>query len=127
MFANSRFSPSLILQAGLGQYRTRCIGIPRLPSQMHITRLASTQMLRSILEPSIVNADTASQIRVPRIVYCTSYKGDKTAKLVYQAIKAGYRGIKTGAEPLKYEEKLVGDGIRMAIEREIVERGELYV
>ncbi|KAA8573570.1 hypothetical protein EYC84_005154 [Monilinia fructicola] len=124
-------SPLSTLRAGLNSSRTRCIQIsPRLshlPKQ--ITRLSSTSTpkLSNILQPSIVNSGTASEITIPRIIYSTARKGEKTERLVYEAIQAGYRGIETGAEPLKYEEKLVGDGIRRAIEKGVVERNELYV
>ncbi|ESZ98626.1 hypothetical protein SBOR_0996 [Sclerotinia borealis F-4128] len=92
-----------------------------------ITRLASTTKLSSILEPTILNIGTPSQVSIPRLIYSTAWKGEKTNILVYQAIKMGYRGIETGAEPLKYEEKLVGDGIRKAINEGFVERKDLYI
>ncbi|EDN96934.1 hypothetical protein SS1G_01862 [Sclerotinia sclerotiorum 1980 UF-70] len=130
MLANPRFCSLLIHQAGLIQSRSRCLKIlpsPRLLNQ--ITRLASTSTtkLSKILESSIVNSGTASQITVPRIIYSTSWHKEKTADLVYQAIRAGYRGVETGAEPLRYDEKAVGEGIRRAIEERMVERKELYI
>ncbi|KAJ8071316.1 hypothetical protein OCU04_001651 [Sclerotinia nivalis] len=130
MLTNPRFSSLLILQAGLAQSRTRCLKIlpsPRLLNQ--ITRLASTSTtkLSRILESSIVNIGTASQITVPRIIYSTLWHQGKTADLVYHAIKTGYRGIETGAEPLRYDEEAVGEGIRRAIEEGKVERKELYI
>lgn len=74
-----------------------------------------------------MNIGTASQITVPRIIYSTARKHENTEDLVYHAIKHGYRGIETGAEPLKYDEKAVGAGIRRAIQEGIVERKDLYV
>ncbi|RAL61545.1 hypothetical protein DID88_009584 [Monilinia fructigena] len=131
MLTNLHLPPLSTLCAGLNSSRTRCIKISpllfHLPKQ--ITRLSSTYTpkLSNIFQPSIVNSGTASEITIPRIIYSTSRKGENTEHLVYQAIQAGYRGIETGAEPLKYEEKLAGDGIRRAIERGIVERSELYI
>ncbi|KAF7872310.1 hypothetical protein EAF04_003234 [Stromatinia cepivora] len=128
MLTNPRFSSLLIHQAGLVQSRTRCLKIPsRLPNQ--ITRLASisTTKLSRILQPSIVNIDTASRITIPRIIYSTSWHQEKTADLVYHAINTGYRGIETGAEPHRYDEKAVGEGIRRAIEEGKVEREDLYI
>ncbi|CAD6443545.1 0be1120a-1128-4cd7-92a9-410d3a76811c [Sclerotinia trifoliorum] len=130
MLTTPRFSSLLIHQAGLVQSRTRCLKIlpsPRLLNQ--ITRLASTSttQLSKILESSVVNVGTASQITVPRIIYSTSWHKEKTADLVYQALSAGYRGIETGAEPLRYDEKAAGEGIRKAIDEGRVERKELYI
>jgi diketogulonate reductase-like aldo/keto reductase len=47
--------------------------------------------------------------------------------LVYQAIKAGFRGIDTAAQPRHYQEDLVGEGISRAIRDGVVKRSELYV
>jgi hypothetical protein len=63
----------------------------------------------------------------PRLVYGTAWKKERTADLVYQAIKTGFRGIDTAAQPRHYQEPLVGDGIRRAISERIVSRKELFV
>lgn len=60
-------------------------------------------------------------------MYGTAWKKQQTATLVYQAIKAGFRGIDTAAQPRHYQENLVGEGIRKAIEEGIVKRKELFV
>lgn len=52
---------------------------------------------------------------------------ERSADLVYQALKAGFRGVDTAAQPRHYQEKLVGDGIKRAINEGIVTREELYV
>lgn len=64
---------------------------------------------------------------VPKLVYGTAWKKQRTAELVYQALKAGFRGIDTAAQPRHYQEDLVGDGIRRAIKEGLVTREELYV
>jgi hypothetical protein len=51
----------------------------------------------------------------PRLVYGTAWKKDRTADLVYQALKSGFRGVDTAAQPRHYQERLVGDGIRRAV------------
>lgn len=68
-----------------------------------------------------------SQTKIPKLVYGTAWKKDRTADLVYNAIKAGFRGIDTAAQPRHYQEHLVGDGIRRAISEGLVERADLYV
>ncbi len=64
---------------------------------------------------------------MPSLIYGTAWKKEKTADLVYTAIKAGFRGIDTAAQPKHYQEHLVGDGIRRAIKEGIVKRNELFV
>lgn len=61
------------------------------------------------------------------LIYGTAWKGEQTAELVYQAIKAGFRAIATASQPLHYREDLVGLGVRRAIDEGIVKREELFV
>jgi len=64
---------------------------------------------------------------IPRLVYGTAWKKERTADLVYEALKAGFRGIDTAAQPRHYQEDLVGQGIRRAIADGTVKREDLYV
>lgn len=64
---------------------------------------------------------------MPVFLYGTAWKKDRTADLVYTAIKAGFLGIDTAAQPRHYQEHLVGDGIRRAIAEGLVRREDLYV
>ncbi|KAK8094522.1 hypothetical protein PG997_001207 [Apiospora hydei] len=63
----------------------------------------------------------------PRLLYGTAWKNQDTANLVYLAIKSGFRGIETAALPLYYQEPLVGNGVRRAVDEGIVTREELYI
>lgn len=67
------------------------------------------------------------EVKIPKFIYGTAWKKDKTADLVYQAIKAGFRAIDTAAQPRHYQEALVGKGIKRAIDEGIVKRDELHV
>lgn len=64
---------------------------------------------------------------VEKLIYGTAWKGDRTANLVYSALKSGFRAIATAAQPKHYREELVGDGIREAISDGIVKRNEIFV
>lgn len=66
-------------------------------------------------------------IKVPKMIYGTAWKKDKTSDLVYLSLKEGFRGIDTAGQPKHYQEKLVGDGIESAIKDNILNRKELYV
>lgn len=68
-----------------------------------------------------------TEISIPRIVYGTAWKKERSANLVYQALKAGFRAIDTAAQPRHYNEALVGDGIRKAITEGVVKREDIYV
>lgn len=64
---------------------------------------------------------------MPRMIYGTAWKKNRTADLVYEAIKEGFRGIDTAAMKRHYSEELTGEGIRRAIKDGIITREELYV
>jgi diketogulonate reductase-like aldo/keto reductase len=64
---------------------------------------------------------------MPAMMYGTAWKKEATADLVYEAIKADFRGIDTAAMKLHYDEKGAGEGIRRAIREGLVKRSDLYV
>jgi hypothetical protein len=64
---------------------------------------------------------------IPTLAYGTAWKKDRTADLVYEALKAGFKGVDTAAQPRHYQEELVGDGIRRAVSEGIVKRDEIFV
>jgi diketogulonate reductase-like aldo/keto reductase len=63
----------------------------------------------------------------PTFLYGTAWKKEQTADLVYEALKAGFKGVDTAAQPKHYNEKLVGDGIRRAVSEGLVKREDLFV
>ncbi|PHH89249.1 hypothetical protein CDD83_6440 [Cordyceps sp. RAO-2017] len=65
--------------------------------------------------------------RMPRLVYGTAWKKDRTADLVYRALRVGFRGIDTAAQPKHYDERAVGEGVRRAVAEGIVKREDLFI
>ncbi len=63
---------------------------------------------------------------IPRIIYGTAWKQDRTAALVEKAIGLGFRGIDTACQPKHYNEAGVGDGVAACLHRGI-DRAELYL
>lgn len=65
---------------------------------------------------------TSTGVKMPRIIYGTAWKKDRTADLVVQAIQAGFRGIDTAGQPKHYNEAQVGTALQRlkdhGIERE---------
>ncbi|GIK00825.1 hypothetical protein Aspvir_004854 [Aspergillus viridinutans] len=69
----------------------------------------------------------APPVHLPLFLYGTAWKKERTADLVYQALNAGFRAVDTAAQPKHYQEDLVGEGIRRAIQDGILRREELYI
>jgi diketogulonate reductase-like aldo/keto reductase len=61
------------------------------------------------------------------MIYGTAWKEADTARLVYEAIRAGFRGIDTAAMARHYNEAGCGDGIRRAVLEGLVSRSDLYM
>ncbi|AEO61887.1 hypothetical protein MYCTH_2312612 [Thermothelomyces thermophilus ATCC 42464] len=68
-----------------------------------------------------------STAEMPAMMYGTAWKKERTADLVYQAIKAGFRGIDTAAMKRHYDEVGTGEGIRRAIREGICTRKDLFI
>ncbi|MCJ1383893.1 hypothetical protein MMC17_007007 [Xylographa soralifera] len=64
---------------------------------------------------------------IPRFVYGTAFKGDRSTLLVEQALRIGYVGIDTASVTKNYQEKLVADGVRNVLAEQKLEREDLYV
>lgn len=60
--------------------------------------------------------------KMPKIMYGTAWKKERTTELVIEAVKTGFRGIDTACQPKHYAEPLVGDALTvlqgLGIERE---------
>ncbi|KAM0463525.1 hypothetical protein ACHAO4_000242 [Trichoderma viride] len=70
---------------------------------------------------------SSSSTRIPKLVYGTAWKKDQTADLVYLALKTGFRGIDTAAQPKHYDERGVGTGVRRAIGEGIIKREDIFI
>lgn len=72
------------------------------------------------------NANKLFDSTMPRLIYETAWKKDKTSDLVTTAVKCGYRGIDTACQPKHYNEAGVGEAIeKLALEG--IHRNELYI
>ncbi|KAL7418350.1 hypothetical protein Q5752_006808 [Cryptotrichosporon argae] len=68
-----------------------------------------------------------TDMRVPPIIYGTAWKKERTAALVYAALRAGFRGIDTACQPKHYREDLVGAGLKQALDEGIVRRADVFI
>lgn len=62
-----------------------------------------------------------------RMIYGTAWKEADTARLVYEAVKAGFRSFDTAAMARHYNEAGCGDGLRRAAQEGLVSRSDLYI
>ena len=69
---------------------------------------------------------TSANVKMPRLVYGTAWKEEKTTDLVELALEKGFRGIDTACQPKHYKEPLVGEGIQRAIKKGL-KREDLFL
>jgi len=69
---------------------------------------------------------SAYGVRMPKILYGTAWKKDRTTALVQQAITLGFRGIDTAGQPKHYDESGVGAGVAACLKAGLT-RAELYL
>ncbi|ATY64615.1 aldo-keto reductase (AKR) [Cordyceps militaris] len=68
-----------------------------------------------------------ARTRMPKLVYGTAWKKDRTTDLVYTALKTGFRGIDTAAQPKHYNEQGVAAGFKRAVSEGIVKREDVFI
>ncbi|PHJ14651.1 aldo keto reductase family oxidoreductase, partial [Cystoisospora suis] len=69
----------------------------------------------------------AIKVEVPRFLYGTAWKKDRTEALVKQALQAGFIGIDTACQPKHYNEPGVGSGIQSFLKERNVPRHFLFI
>jgi diketogulonate reductase-like aldo/keto reductase len=69
---------------------------------------------------------SARGVVMPRLLYGTAWKKERTAALVEEALRAGFRGIDTACQPKHYHEAGVGEGLA-ALLAEGLARSDVYL
>lgn len=69
---------------------------------------------------------TSANVKMPRIIYGTAWKKNRTADLIVKAIQAGFRGIDTACQPKHYNEPQVGEALQR-LEDHGIERETLFL
>lgn len=69
---------------------------------------------------------SAFGVRMPRIIYGTAWKEERTADLVELALRTGFRGIDTACQPKHYHEPGVGAGLAAALGKGL-SRADIYL
>lgn len=70
---------------------------------------------------------TLSGVQMPRMIYGTAWKEQRTADLVERAVLAGFRGIDTACQPKHYQEELVGAAIAKVQKVHGIPRTDLFL
>jgi diketogulonate reductase-like aldo/keto reductase len=66
-------------------------------------------------------------LAIPKFLYGTAWKEERTAALVEMALRAGFRGIDTANQRRHYFEVGVGQGLAAAYRAGVVKREELFL
>src|SRR5438132_11159660 len=66
-------------------------------------------------------------VRVPRFLYGTAWKEDRTQRLTELALRQGFRGIDTANQRRHYHEAAVGRAIATAVQSGLVARDDLFL
>lgn len=69
---------------------------------------------------------SAYGVAMPRIIYGTAWKKERTAGLVELALRMGFRGIDTACQPKHYNEAGVGEGLARALAAGLT-RADIYL
>ena len=69
---------------------------------------------------------TTEKVQMPKLIYGTAWKKDKTSELVVKAIKLGFRGIDTACQPKHYNEPLVGEALKL-LEKDGIKREDIFL
>jgi len=70
---------------------------------------------------------TTSSMSMPKIIYGTAWKKERTTELVVEAVKAGFRGIDTACQPKHYREDLVGKALSSFFSTTPIRREDLFI
>src|SRR4051812_38987692 len=66
-------------------------------------------------------------VRVPRFLYGTAWKEERTQALTELALRQGFRGIDTANQRRHYYEAAVGQGVAAVVAGRVVRRDELFL
>jgi len=110
----------------------RCDSPIRPGYKLHCTSPASDTGAPFESSLAMSNTDyiiSATGVRMPRLIYGTAWKKDKTAACVQRALTFGFRGIDTACQPKHYFEPGVGEGIAAYLSacQETITRADLYI
>lgn len=70
---------------------------------------------------------SAFGVAMPRLLYGSAWKKERTAALVELALRSGFRGVDTACQPRHYHEAGVGEALSAIFSKGVAARSEIYV
>lgn len=93
-----------------------------------LSKMAPSDSEMDIDVPIVTEETFPDRIRtVPRLLYGTAFKGDRTNSIVAYALEAGFRGIDSAAMTRAYQERFAGESIRNAVHKGVIKREDIWV
>lgn len=69
---------------------------------------------------------TSAGVKMPKIIYGTAWKKERTSTLVEAALRSGFRGVDTACQPKHYSESLVGEAL-LNMQHEGIKREDIFI
>ena len=69
---------------------------------------------------------TSAGVKMPKLIYGTAWKKERTAELVEKAIRCGFRGIDTACQPKHYDEAGIGAAL-VKLNDQGITRDQLFI
>lgn len=69
---------------------------------------------------------TSAGVKMPKIIYGTAWKKERTTRLVELALRSGFRGVDTACQPKHYSEALVGEAL-LKMQHEGIKREDVFI
>ena len=70
---------------------------------------------------------TVANIKMPKLIYGTAWKKERTEELVTKALRKGFRGIDTACQPKHYNEPGVGAAVKKLIDANEIRREDVFL
>lgn len=70
---------------------------------------------------------TVAGVQMPKLIYGTAWKKERTTDLVVQAVRAGFRGVDTACQPKHYHEPGVGEALKILSDEDGIKREDLFI
>jgi diketogulonate reductase-like aldo/keto reductase len=70
---------------------------------------------------------TLAGVDMPKLIYGTAWKKEKTTNLVIEAVLQGFRAIDTACQPKHYREDLVGEALSILEKDHNIKRDSLFI
>jgi diketogulonate reductase-like aldo/keto reductase len=92
-----------------------------------IINKASKKYCINRIKYSTFSCNLKKGIDIPKMMYGTAWKKEKTTDLVISAILAGFRGVDTACQPKHYREDLVGKALSILEKEHNISRNDLFI